>query len=91
MKPSSAIARGTFCGLAAAALFGASAPIAKVLLPASSPLVLAGLLYAGAGAALTIVRLARKSVHAEAKLQRRDLPLLAAIALTGGVFGPVLC
>ena len=50
-------ARGALCGLAAAALFGASAPLSKVLLPALSPLVLAGLLYLGAGLGLGLARL----------------------------------
>ena len=43
--------------LAAAALFGASAPLSKKLLPALSPLVLAGLLYLGAGLGLALARL----------------------------------
>jgi drug/metabolite transporter (DMT)-like permease len=42
------------CGLLAAALFGASAPLAKRLLPAVSPLVLSGLLYLGAGLGLAL-------------------------------------
>ena len=46
--------RGGALGLAAAALFGMSAPFAKLLLPGSSPLMLAALLYLGAGVALTL-------------------------------------
>src|SRR6266849_8715959 len=52
-------ARGAAYGLAAAALFGASAPLTKLLLPQSSPLMLAGLFYLGAGLALTLYRTAR--------------------------------
>ena len=48
--------RGALCGLAAAALFGASAPLSKKLLPEVSPLVLAGLLYLGAGLGLAAGR-----------------------------------
>ena len=40
-------ARGTLYALLGAALFGASAPIAKLLLRGSGPLVVAGLLYLG--------------------------------------------
>ena len=47
--------RGALFGLAAAALFGASAPLSKRLLPAMSPLMLAGLLYLGAGLSLLTV------------------------------------
>jgi hypothetical protein len=44
---------GTIEGLAAAALFGLSAPLAKRLLDSASPQLLAGLLYAGAAMAST--------------------------------------
>jgi drug/metabolite transporter (DMT)-like permease len=43
--------RGTLYGLASAALFGLSAPLSKRLLPDVGPMLLAGLLYLGAGAA----------------------------------------
>ncbi|HVE83869.1 MAG TPA: DMT family transporter [Myxococcales bacterium] len=82
--------RGAAFGLAAAALFGASAPAAKVLLGGMGPLALAGLLYAGAALALTGVRLARRGPGREARLSRSDAPLLAVVAVAGGVLGPVL-
>jgi hypothetical protein len=37
------------CALGAAALFGASTPLAKLLLGGISPLVLAAILYLGSG------------------------------------------
>jgi drug/metabolite transporter (DMT)-like permease len=80
--------RGAAYGIAAAGLFGASAPLAKLLLPESSPLALASLFYLGAAAVLTLVRAGRRT--AEAPLKRADLPLLAAITATGGILGPVL-
>ena len=52
--------RGALFGLAAAALFGASAPVSKRLLPTMSPLVLAGLLYLGAGLSLLLYRAAAR-------------------------------
>jgi len=80
--------RGAAAGIAAAALFGLSAPLAKKLLPGTGPLLLASLLYLGAGAALSLARgvIPRAS---EAPLRRADVPALAAIAILGGVLGPV--
>ena len=62
--------------------------MAKLLLPGFGALALASLLYLGAGLALTVLR---PFVHSrEAQLRRQDLPRLAAIAVLGGVVGPVL-
>jgi drug/metabolite transporter (DMT)-like permease len=74
--------------LLSAALFGVSAPLAKLLLGAVSPWLLAGLLYLGSGLGLALVRLVRRSN--EAGLGRRDLPWFGAAVLSGGVIGPVL-
>jgi drug/metabolite transporter (DMT)-like permease len=85
-------ARGAAYGLAAAALFGASAPLTKLLLPQSSPLMLAALLYLGAGLALSLYRAARprRAAAQEAPLSSKDIPALVGIAFFGGVLGPVL-
>jgi drug/metabolite transporter (DMT)-like permease len=85
-------ARGALCGLAAAALFGASAPLSKKLLPEMSPLVLAGLLYLGAGLGLALARLwpGRRGEAAEASLAGKDLPIMAAIVVIGGMVSPFL-
>jgi drug/metabolite transporter (DMT)-like permease len=83
------IDRGIVIALAAAALFGASTPLAKALLGAISPWMLAGLLYAGSGAGLAIVRAIRGRGQ-EASLSQADLPWLAAVILFGGIAGPVL-
>jgi drug/metabolite transporter (DMT)-like permease len=82
-------ARGAVFGLLAAASFGASAPLAKLLVPYGSPLALAGLLYAGAALALGGYRLAARR-RSEAPLRRADIPALIAISALGGVVGPVL-
>jgi drug/metabolite transporter (DMT)-like permease len=93
--------RGALFGLAAAALFGASAPVSKRLLPAMSPLMLAGLLYLGAGLSLliyrTISRTGARLWHGhhhppgavEASVSRRDLLPLAVIAIVGGILSPL--
>src|SRR5262245_35184695 len=87
-------ARGAVLGLAAAALFGASTPLAKLLLSGFGPLSLSGLLYLGAGIALTIVRVFLEARHSrrssEAQLRTQDWGLLAGIIFTGGILGPVL-
>lgn len=84
--------RGAALGLAAAALFGASAPIAKILLPGSSPFALAGLLYLGAGFGLAAKRLLLRTAdgNPEARLRLADAPILGGIVVAGGVIGPVL-
>jgi drug/metabolite transporter (DMT)-like permease len=83
---------GAIFGLLAAALFGASTPFAKLLLPGFGPLSLAGFLYLGAGLALSVVRLIRGRIRprTEVGLRRSDLLPLGGIIVLGGVVGPVL-
>lgn len=83
------VPRGALTGLLAAALFGASTPVAKLLLPDTGPLILAGLLYLGAGAGL-LVAAPRRRREAEAPIRAADLPVLSAVIVAGGVVGPVL-
>lgn len=75
--------------LAAAALFGASAPVAKRLLAEVAPSLLAALLYAGAGL-MALPFAARAWKRREAPLRAGDLPLLAGVVGFGGVAGPLL-
>jgi len=85
--------RGTWLALAAAALFGAGAPASKRLLAETGPLLLAGLLYLGAGAGIALARLTARAAgrrSGEPPLRRSDLPWIAVIALAGGAAGPVL-
>lgn len=86
--------RGATYGLTAAALFGVSPPLAKLLLPDSRPLVIAGLLYLGAGLGLLAFELLGRpwisSSMREAKVRRDDLGLLVGVILTGGMLGPFL-
>lgn len=85
---------GIAAALGAAALFGASTPLAKLLLgDGQDPWLLAGLLYLGSGLGLAAYRLARYQAGqaaSEAPLRRADLPWLALVILAGGVAGPVL-
>lgn len=79
---------GIVYALISAALFGISAPFAKILLGDVSPWLLAGLLYLGSGTGLAIARQFWRG--AETQLQRADLPWFGAAILAGGVAGPVL-
>lgn len=86
-------ARSILQALAAAALFGLSTPLAKLLVGTVPPLLLAGLLYAGSGIGLSVLMLLRKLRQqpiTEAPLVRRDMPWLAGAVLVGGVLGPIL-
>jgi len=86
--------RGATAGLASAALFGLSTPLAKLLLPGTGPVMLAALLYLGAGTGLALAtgigRRRGATEHREAPVRAADAKLLAAVILCGGVVGPVL-
>ena len=78
--------------LGAAALFGASAPLSKLLIGAIDPWLLAGILYLGAGVGLALVHWGRPLLglaSVEAPLQRPDMPWLAAVVFFGGLLGPL--
>lgn len=86
---------GAPLALASAALFGASTPLAKLLLGAGvDPWLLAGILYLGSGLGLGIYHFARRLAGQgrakEAALVRADLPWLVLVVLAGGGVGPVL-
>jgi drug/metabolite transporter (DMT)-like permease len=80
--------------LAAAVLFGLSAPAAKLLVGTTDPWLLAGLLYLGSGISLGLLLATRRTATRdrphEASLARGDWPWLGTAILTGGVVGPVL-
>jgi len=80
---------GVGAALGAALLFGAGTPLAKWLLEATDPWLLAGLLYLGSGLGLSLLRLLRPS-QARARLAQGEWPWLAGAVLAGGVAGPVL-
>ena len=75
--------------LGAAALFGASTPLAKALGVNLSPILLAGLLYLGSGLGLTLLRLIRDRGGQPSGLKSSDWPWLIGAIAFGGVLGPV--
>lgn len=79
---------GVVAALAAALLFGAGTPLAKVLLGEVSPWLLAGMLYLGSGLGLFLVRTAKAAPRE--RMPRGELAWLAGAIACGGVVGPVL-
>ena len=74
--------------LVAAALFGASTPLAKSLVGELPPLLLAGLLYLGSGLGLTIVRLIRDRRWQPSGFTRAEWPWFLGAVFFGGILGP---
>ena len=77
-----------------ASLFGISQPIAKILVKDIPPVALAGLLYLGAFAGLSLYSAARRNRATEpdkkaAALEKKDFPWLAGAILAGGIIGPI--
>ena len=79
---------GVLAALAAAALFGAGTPVAKLLLGQTSPWLLAGLLYLGSGLGLFLLRLVRRRVPV--MLSREERSWLGGAIVFGGMIGPAL-
>ncbi len=77
---------GIAYALIAALLFGASTPLAKLLLHDVPPLLLAGLLYAGSGLGLLIVLTLREIRAREPLRGRARLNLHEAGWLAGAIF-----
>ena len=75
--------------LAAAALFGASTPLAKVLGAQIPPVMLAGLLYLGSGLGLLLVRCVRDKGWKRSGLRAGEWPWLLGAIVFGGILGPV--
>jgi drug/metabolite transporter (DMT)-like permease len=83
---------GIAVALLSAVLFGASTPLAKVMLSNVNPGTMAGLLYLGACLGLAVIHCSRKALRLpaiEAPLRRSDLPWLAAVITAGGILGPL--
>src|SRR3954467_11468106 len=79
---------GVLAALGAALLFGIGTPVAKLLLGSVSPWLLAGLLYAGSGVGLAVLRAVRRKPPV--RLGRGEAKWLMAAIGTGGVAAPVL-
>lgn len=79
----------------AAALFGISTPLSKLLVGHTNPLMLAGLLYLGSGLGLSLLMIGRRSLHHTKgghsdALTVKDLPWFMGAVVAGGILGPAL-
>jgi drug/metabolite transporter (DMT)-like permease len=85
---------GILSAFLAAILFGMSAPFGKLLLSHINPLPLAGLLYLGSFAGITVVALVRAATKGrgtgETPLGRDDFFSLGGAILSGGEIAPIL-
>jgi drug/metabolite transporter (DMT)-like permease len=93
LKQSIARRPGAALAIAAAVLFGASTPLAKLLLGEGiRPQLLAGLFYLGSGVGLSVLLLGKLLAGGagEARLRLSDLPQLSIAVLLGGAVAPVL-
>ena len=76
--------------LAAAALFGASTPLVKLLVGEFPTLLLAGLLYLGSGLGLAVIRLLRDCGWRASGMAKGEWHWLAGAVFFGGILGPIL-
>jgi drug/metabolite transporter (DMT)-like permease len=78
--------------LSAAIFFGASAPIAKLLLGDIAPIFLAAFLYLGSGTGIALVKLTQRvrSKEVEAGIKPPDIKWLAGAIIAGGVLAPIV-
>ncbi len=79
--------------LLAAIFFGASAPIAKLLLGDNiAPIFLAAFLYLGSGTGISLVKLTQRmrSKEVEAGIKSPDLKWLAGAIISGGILAPII-
>ena len=84
---------GIVAALGAAVLFGISAPLAKLLVAAQSPLLLSGLLYVGSGLGLALVLGLRSLAMGSGAIRwplGSDRWWLAGAIVSGGIVGPYL-
>lgn len=82
------------CAILAAMLFGASAPLSKILLGQIEPIPLASFLYLGSGIGLVLFQIVNSTIKKqninEANLKKDDIPWLAGAIIAGGVIAPIL-
>jgi len=78
--------------LLAAIFFGASAPIAKLLLGDIAPIFLAAFLYLGSGTGTLLVKLTQRmrAKEVEAGIKPPDIKWLAGAIISGGIAAPII-
>jgi drug/metabolite transporter (DMT)-like permease len=81
--------QSVFYAISAAVLFGASTPLAKLLVGNMSPVLLGGLLYLGSGVGMGLFRILRDKGWQPSGMLPGEWPWLLGAILFGGVMGPV--
>lgn len=78
--------------LLAALFFGASAPVAKLLLGDVPPILMAAFLYLGSGTGISLVKLFQRLIRnrMEAGIKRPDVGWLAGAIISGGILAPIV-
>jgi drug/metabolite transporter (DMT)-like permease len=78
--------------LLAALFFGASAPIAKLLLGDVPPVLMAALLYLGSGTGISLIKLYQRFTknQKEAGIRSPDVKWLAGAIISGGILAPIV-
>ena len=78
--------------LLAAIFFGASAPLAKLLLGDIAPIFLAAFLYLGSGSGIALTKLFQqvRAKETEAGIKPPDIKWLAGAIISGGIFAPIV-
>ncbi|WP_028308835.1 DMT family transporter [Desulfitibacter alkalitolerans] len=83
-----------FQAMLASVLFGASAPISKLLLGNIEPIPMAAFLYLGSGVGLLLFKIVRHMNHnfieIEAKIDKGDIKWLIGAIIAGGVIAPIV-
>ena len=85
------VRRGIPLALGAGILFGLSAPLSKLIVGGMDPIALAGVLYLGAFAAVSVGRLlgVMRGLQSE-PLRRLDVPYVLTMIIVGGIMAQVL-
>ena len=78
--------------LLAALFFGASAPISKLFLEGTPPVLMAAFLYLVSGMGIILVKLSQRitSTQKEAGIRRPDVKWLAGAIVAGGILAPII-
>jgi drug/metabolite transporter (DMT)-like permease len=78
--------------LLAALVFGASAPLSKLLLADVPPVLMAAFLYLGSGTGISLVKLLQRltSTQREAGIKHPDVRWLAGAIISGGILAPIV-
>src|SRR5881396_1110189 len=78
--------------LLAALFFGASAPVAKLLLGDVPPILMAAFLYLGSGTGISLIKLFQRATsnHKEAGIKAPDVKWLAGAIISGGILAPII-